>query len=253
MKSKVEELLDTFKFRDAQKDAMNLARIGNRYITECEPWKIWKTDTKRVETILYVCLQLCANLAIAFEPFLPFSSRKLRDMLNMDSFEWEQLGNMGILPSGKKLGEPSLLFEKIEDSVIEAQLRKLEDTKKVNEAENYEPEPVKENVDFDTFEKLDIRVGLVTSCEKIKKSKKLLKFHIDDGTKGGRTILSGIAAYYEDPQELVGKQVLFVANFAPRQMMGEESQGMILSAVNFDGTLSVTTTSTDVKPGSQVG
>ena len=174
-------------------------------------------------------------------------------MLNIDSFEWEQLGNMGILPSGKQLGEPSLLFEKIEDSVIEAQLQKLENTKKVNEAENYEPEPVKENVDFDTFEKLDIRVGLVTSCEKIKKSKKLLKFHIDDGTKDGRTILSGIAAYYEDPQELVGKQVLFVANFAPRQMMGEESQGMILSAVNFDGTLSVTTTSTDVKPGSQVG
>ena len=174
----------------------------------------------------------------------------LPDML---AVSWEQLGSMDILTAGKQLNEPSLLFEKIEDSVIEAQLKKLEDTKKANEAKDFEPEPVKENVDFDTFEKLDIRVGLVTECEKVKKSKKLLKFHIDDGTPEGRTILSGIAAYYEDPQVLVGKQVLFVANFEPRKMMGEESQGMILSAVNYDGTLSVTTTSTDVKPGSIVG
>ncbi len=253
VKEKVEALLEQFKFREAQKEAMNLARIGNRYITECEPWKVWKTDPERVRTILYVCLQLTANLAIAFEPFLPFSSGKLRRMLNIEAFEWEQLGRTDILAPGHQLAEPELLFEKIEDSVIEAQLQKLSDTKKANEAEAYEPEPVKENVDFETFEKLDIRVGLVTACEKVKKSKKLLKFHIDDGTKDGRTILSGIAAYYEDPQELVGKQVLFVANFAPRKMMGEESQGMILSAVNFDGTLSVTTTSKDVKPGCQVG
>ena len=264
VKETVETLLEQYKFREAQREAMNLARIGNRYITECEPWKVakdMKSDdaavaeaaTKRVETILHVCLQLTANLAIAFEPFLPFSSKRLREMLNMDSFEWEQLGTMDILPVGKQLAEPALLFEKIEDSVIEAQLQKLEDTKRANEAAEYVPEPVKENVDFDTFEKLDIRVGLVTSCEKLKKSKKLLKFHIDDGTKEGRTILSGIAAYYEDPAELVGKQVLFVANFAPRKMMGEESQGMILSAVNYDGTLSVTTTSKEVKPGSQVG
>lgn len=253
VKEKVEALLEQFKFREAQKEAMNLARIGNRYITECEPWKVWKTDPERVKTILYVCLQLTANLAIAFEPFLPFSSGKLRRMLNIEAFEWEQLGRTDILAPGHQLAEPELLFEKIEDSVIEAQLQKLSDTKKANEAEAYEPEPVKENVDFETFEKLDIRVGLVTECEKVKKSKKLLKFHIDDGTKDGRTILSGIAAYYEDPQELVGKQVLFVANFAPRKMMGEESQGMILSAVNFDGTLSVTTTSKDVKPGCQVG
>ena len=248
----INEFKDQFKFREAQKEAMNLARIGNRYITECEPWKLWKTDPKRVETILHVCLQLTANLAIAFEPFLPFSSKKLREMLNLDSFDWEQLGSMDILKAGHQLGEPSLLFEKIEDATIDAQLQKLEDTKKANEAENFEPEPFKENVDFDTFEKLDIRVGLVTSCEKVKKSKKLLKFHIDDGTKDGRTILSGIAAYYEDPQELVGKQVLFVANFEPRKMMGEESQGMILSAVNFDGSLSVTTTSKEVKAGSIV-
>lgn len=254
VKKNVEELLEQYKFREAQKEAMNLARIGNRYITECEPWKVWKEDPKRVETILYVCLQLTANLSIAFEPFLPFSSKRLREMLAMETFEWEQLGAMDILPVGKQLNEPALLFEKIEDSVIEAQLQKLEDTKRANEAANFEPEPVKENVDFETFEKLDIRVGLVTSCEKVKKSKKLLKFHIDDGTKDGRTILSGIAQYYEDPQVLVGKQVLFVANFAPRKMMGEESQGMILSAVNYDGTLHVTSTlDQEVKPGSVVG
>ena len=253
IKDKVESLLDQYKFREAQKEAMNLARIGNRYITETEPWKVWKTDPERVKTILHVCLQLTANLSIAFEPFLPFSSARLREMLSLDTFRWEQLGTMDILKAGHQLGEPALLFEKIEDSVIEAQLNKLEETKRQNEAAEYKPEPVKENIPFEDFEKLDIRVGLVTACEKVKKSKKLLKFHIDDGTPEGRTILSGIAQYYEDPQVLVGKQILFVANFAPRKMMGEESQGMILSAVNYDGTLSVTTTSTDVKPGSQVG
>lgn len=253
IKDKVESLLDQYKFREAQREAMNLARIGNRYITETEPWKVWKTDPERVKTILHVCLQLTANLSIAFEPFLPFSSARLREMLGLDTFRWEQLGTMDILKAGHQLGEPALLFEKIEDSVIETQLNKLEETKRQNEAAEYKPEPVKENIPFEDFEKLDIRVGLVTSCEKVKKSKKLLKFHIDDGTPEGRTILSGIAQYYDDPQVLVGKQILFVANFAPRKMMGEESQGMILSAVNYDGTLSVTTTSTDVKPGSQVG
>ena len=253
VKQKVETLLDQYKFREAQKEAMNLARIGNRYITETEPWKVWKTDPERVKTILHICLQLTANLSIAFEPFLPFSSARLREMLDMQDFDWNQLGTMDILAPGHQLGDPALLFEKIDDAVIEAQLQKLEETKRKNEAEAYTPEPVKENVAFDDFEKLDIRVGLVTSCEKVKKSKKLLKFHIDDGTPEGRTILSGIAQYYPDPQQLVGKQVLFVANFAPRKMMGEESQGMILSAVNYDGTLSVTTTSTDVKPGSVVG
>ena len=253
IKDKVESLLDQYKFREAQREAMNLARIGNRYITETEPWKVWKTDPERVKTILHVCLQLTANLSIAFEPFLPFSSARLREMLSLDTFRWEQLGTMDILKPGHQLGEPALLFEKIEDSVIEAQLNKLEETKRQNEAAEYKPEPVKENIPFEDFEKLDIRVGLVTACEKVKKSKKLLKFHIDDGTPEGRTILSGIAQYYEDPQVLVGKQILFVANFAPRKMMGEESQGMILSAVNYDGTLSVTTTSADVKPGSQVG
>ena len=253
IKDKVESLLDQYKFREAQREAMNLARIGNRYITETEPWKVWKTDPERVKTILHVCLQLTANLSIAFEPFLPFSSARLREMLSLDTFRWEQLGTMDILKAGHQLGEPALLFEKIEDSVIEAQLNKLEETKRQNEAAEYKPEPVKENIPFEDFEKLDIRVGLVTACEKVKKSKKLLKFHIDDGTPEGRTILSGIAQYYDDPQVLVGKQIRFVANFAPRKMMGEESQGMILSAVNYDGTLSVATTSADVKPGSTVG
>ncbi|MBO5611351.1 MAG: methionine--tRNA ligase [Prevotella sp.] len=253
VKQKVESLLDVFKFRDAQKEAMNLARIGNRYITECEPWKVWKTDPKRVETILYISLQLVANLAIAFEPFLPFSSKKLRGMLNINDFDWNQLGQTDLLKPGHQLAEPALLFEKIEDDVIEAQLNRLEEIKKQNEAAQYKAKDVKPTVSFEDFEKLDIRVGLVKNCEKVKKSKKLLQFTIDDGTGTDRTILSGIAQFYDNPEELVGKRVLFVANFAPRKMMGIESQGMILSAVDFDDTLSVVTTSKDVKPGSLVG
>ncbi len=252
VKEKVEQYLDVFKFREAQKEAMNLARIGNRYITECEPWKVWKTDPKRVETILNISLQLVANLAIAFEPFLPFSSEKLRKMINMPNFEWTQLGSTDLLKAGDQLGEPELLFEKIEDEVVEAQLKKLADTKKANEEASYQAAPVKPEVSFDDFEKLDIRVGHIINCEKVKKSKKLLKFAIDDGSGVERTILSGIAAYYE-PEQLIGKDVLFVANFAPRKMMGIESQGMILSAVNFDGNLTVTSLLGKVKPGSQVG
>lgn len=252
VKQKVEALLDTFKFRDAQKEAMNLARIGNKYITDCEPWHVAKTDMERVKTILYLSLQLVANLEIAFEPFLPFSSARLREMLNITDTDWAQLGSTDLLKPGHQLGTPALLFEKIEDEAIEAQLKKLEDTKKANEAANYVAAPVKENVDFDTFEKLDIRVGHIKDCQKVKKSKKLLQFTIDDGSGVDRTILSGIAAYYE-PEQLIGKDVLFVANFAPRKMMGIESQGMILSAVNFDGTLNVTTVAGNVKPGSQVG
>ena len=219
VKEKVEQFLDVFKFREAQKEAMNLARIGNKYITECEPWKVWKTDPKRVETILNISLQLVANLAIAFEPFLPFSSEKLRKMINMPNFEWTQLGSTDLLKAGDQLGEPELLFEKIEDEVIEKQLQKLADTKKANEEASYKAEPVKPEVSFEDFEKLDIRVGHILNCEKVKKSKKLLKFTIDDGTGTERTICSGIAAYYE-PEDLIGKDVLFVANFAPRKMMG---------------------------------
>ena len=253
VKQKVEQLLDQFKFRDAQKEAMNLARIGNKYITDCEPWKVAKTDMERVKTILNICLQLSANLSIAFEPFLPFSSKKLRDMLNVDTFDWEQLGSTEILKPGHQLAEPSLLFEKIEDDAIQAQLDRLERIRKENEAANYKAAPVKENIPFETFEKLDIRVGLVKDCQKVKKSKKLLQFTIDDGSGQDRTICSGIAAFYENPEQLIGKRVLFVANFEPRKMMGIESQGMILSAVDSDESLSVVTTTKDVKPGSQVG
>ena len=252
VKQKVEALLDAFKFRDAQKEAMNLARIGNKYITDCEPWHVAKTDMERVKTILYISLQLVANLEIAFEPFLPFSSAKLREMLNISESDWAQLGSTELLKPGHQLGTPALLFEKIEDDAINAQLQKLEDTKKANEAASYVAAPVKENVDFDTFEKMDIRVGHIIDCQKVKKSKKLLQFSIDDGSGTPRTILSGIAAYYE-PEQLIGKDVLFVANFAPRKMMGIESLGMILSAVNFDGSLTVTSELGEVKPGSQVG
>ena len=252
VKAEVERLIENFRFRDAQKEAMNLARIGNKYLADSEPWKVVKTDPERVKTILNLSLQLVANLAIAFEPFLPFSSEKLRGMLHIEEAQWDRLGAIDLLPAGHVLGEPTLLFEKIEDSVVDAQVQKLLDTKKANEAAAFKPADIKENVSFEDFEKLDIRVGHIKDCQKVKKSKKLLQFTIDDGTGTDRTILSGIAAYYE-PEQLIGKDVLFVAIFAPRKMMGIESQGMILSAVNFDGSLNVTSVLGNVKPGSQVG
>ena len=252
VKKKVEDLLNVFKFRDAQKEAMNLARIGNKYIADCEPWKVWKTDPKRVETILYISLQLVANLAIAFEPFLPFSSAKLRKMINIDGCDWNQLGATDQLKAGHQLNEPELLFEKIEDETIQHQLDKLAEIKKQNEAAEYKAKEIKPTVSFEDFEKLDIRVGTIKTCEKVKKANKLLKFTIDDGSGTDRTIVSGIAKFY-NPEELVGKQVCFIANFAPRKLMGIESQGMILSAENFDGSLSVTRIDREVKPGSQVG
>lgn len=251
VKSRLESLLETYKFREALKEAMNLARIGNKYIADCEPWKVAKTDMARVETILNISLQLVANLAIAFEPFLPFSSARLRKLINIDKFDWNSLGSTDLLQPGHQLAEPELLFEKIEDSAIEYQLGKLEAIKKAKADAAYKAEPVKSPVSFEDFEKLDIRVGHVKDCQKVKKSKKLLQFTIDDGSGTDRTILSGIAAYYE-PEVLIGKDVLFIANFPPRKMMGIESQGMILSAVNNDGSLTVTTTLSEVKPGSQV-
>ena len=252
VKAKVEALLEAFKFRDAQKEAMNLARIGNKYIADAEPWKVIKTDPERVKTIIYVSLQLTANLAIAFEPFLPFSSAKLREMLNMKEFSWEQLGDTNLLPAGKQLGKPSLLFSKIEDEAIKFQTDKLEATIKANAEANAVAAPVKETIPFEDFEKLDIRVATVKSCERVPKMKKLLKFLLDDGTPEGRTIVSGIAQWYE-PEQLVGKQVLFIANLAPRQFKnGLVSEGMILSAENFDGSISVTTVEHPVKGGSQV-
>ena len=252
VKEKVEVLLNNYKFRDAQREVMNIARIGNKYMTDCEPWKIWKTNPERVQTVLYVCLQLVANLAIAFEPFLPFSSEKLRKLIKLNEAKWEQLGNTNILTEGWELAEPELLFEKIEDEVIEAQLKKLDDIKKANEAANYKAKPIKPVVSYDDFEKLDIRVGKIITCERVKKANKLLKFTLDDGSGKERTIVSGIAKFY-NPEDLVGKSVCFIANFEPRKLMGVTSEGMILSAVDFDESLSVITTSKDVKPGSQVG
>lgn len=251
VKAEVERLIENFRFRDAQKEAMNLARIGNKYLADSEPWKVIKTDPERVKTVLNLSLQLVANLGIAFEPFLPFSSQKLRMMLNMDEVEWDRLGATDLLPEGHVLGAPALLFEKIEDSVVEAQVQKLLDTKKANEAANFKAAPVKETIPFEQFEGLDIRVGKVIECEKVKKSKKLLKFLIADGAEN-RTIVSGIAQYY-DPEQLIGKQVCYIGNLAPRTINGIESQGMILSAVNFDDSLSVVTVDREVANGSQVG
>ena len=251
VKEEVEKLLNNFKFRDAQKEAMNLARIGNKYLADTEPWKLAKTDMPRVQTILNIALQLVANLGIAFEPFLPFSSKKLREMLNLESFEWANLGRIDHLPAGHALGEAQLLFEKIEDDAIDAQIARLERIKKENEVNSFTPAPVAPTVAFDDFMKLDIRVGKVLECEKVPKADKLLKFKIDDGM-GGRTIVSGIAKYYQ-PEDLVGKEVCFIANFEPRKLKGVESQGMILSAENADGRLIVIGPQGEVKPGCKVG
>lgn len=250
VKTEVEKLLNVFKFRDAQKEAMNLARIGNKYLADTEPWKLAKTDMDRVATILNISLQLVANLAIAFEPFLPFSSEKLRRMLNMESFDWANLGQTDLLQAGHTLNTPELLFEKIEDSTIEAQVQKLLDTKKANEEANYKANPIRANIEFDDFMKLDIRVGTVLECQKVPKADKLLQFRIDDGLEQ-RTIVSGIAQHYQ-PEELVGKQVCFIANLAPRKLKGIVSEGMILSAENNDGSLAVIMPQKEVKPGSEV-
>ena len=250
VKAEVEKLLDVFKFRDAQKEAMNLARIGNKYLADTEPWKLAKTDMERVGTILNISLQLVANLAIAFDPFLPFSSEKLRKMLNMDTFEWSELGKDNLLPVGHQLNKPELLFEKIEDATIEAQVQKLLDTKKANEEASYKANPIRANIEFDDFTKLDIRVGTILECQKVPKADKLLQFKIDDGLET-RTIVSGIAKHYK-PEELVGKQVCFIANLAPRKLKGIVSEGMILSAENNDGSLAVIMPEREVKPGSEV-
>ena len=239
VKADVEKLLDEFRFRDAQKEAMNLARIGNKYLADSEPWKLQKTDPKRVETILNLSLQLVANLAIAFEPFLPFSSKKLRHMLNMEEFDWNDLGSTTLIAAGHKINKPELLFEKIDDAPIQAQVDKLLATKAANEAAGRKAEPQKADMPFENFEKMDLRVGTVKECVKVEKSDKLLRFVIDDGLET-RTIVSGIAKFYK-PEELVGKQVCFIANLPPRKLRGIESQGMILSAETPDGTLSVLT------------
>lgn len=244
--------IENFKFREALRQAMEIARAGNKYLADTEPWKLWKTDPARVATILNTALQICATIAVAFEPFLPFMSEKLAKMLNLGKLQWDMAGRDDLLAEGASVEKPELLFEKIEDEAIRKQIDKLENSRRQNEQAAWQPEAVKEECSFDDFEKVDIRVGKVLECEKVKKSKKLLKFKIDDGM-GGRTILSGIAASYPEPEKLVGKEVLFIANFAPRKMMGTESQGMILSAVNPDGSLTLCAPSADVKPGAQVG
>ena len=250
VKEVLENNLNNFHFREAQKEAMNLARIGNKYLADTEPWKLAKTDMARVATIMNLAMQITTNLAIAFEPFLPFSAEKLRNMIGLTQLDWNKLGATDIIAAGTELAKPELLFEKIEDETIEAQIKRLQDIKKANEIANFEPAPVQENIPFDDFLKLDIRVGKVLECAKVPKADKLLQFRIDDGM-GGRTIVSGIAKYYA-PEDLVGKEVCFVANFAPRKLKGIESQGMILSAENADGRLVVIGPHGEVKPGAQV-
>ncbi len=251
VKATLEHQLETFHFREALKEAMNLARIGNKYLADTEPWKLAKTDMPRVASILNLALQITANLAIAFEPFLPFSATKLMAMLSVEApFGWDRLGSTDLLPEGHRLGTPELLFEKLEDNVIEAQIQKLQATKKANEQAAHRAEPIAAPIDFEDFLKLDIRVGTVLECEKVPKADKLLRFRIDDGL-GGRTIVSGIAKHYQ-PEGLVGKQVCFIANLPPRKLKGIESEGMILSAEGADGALKVVMPGADVAPGSQV-
>ncbi len=250
-KAKIEQLLDNFHFRDALREAMNLARTGNKYLADTEPWKLAKTDMSRVATILNVALQLSANLNIAFEPFLPFSSAKLRQMLQFDSVRWADFGKTELLPAGHALGKTELLFEQIDDAAIDQQINKLQQTKAANDAQSQTVKAVKETVEFDDFLKLDIRVGTVVECSKVPKADKLLQFRIDDGM-GGRTIVSGIAAHYPEPEKLVGTQVCFVANFAARKLRGIDSEGMILSAEMPNGSLVLVQPNTKISDGSTI-
>jgi methionyl-tRNA synthetase len=250
VKDEMENYLNVFRFRDALKEAMNLARIGNKYLADTEPWKLAKTDLKRTATILNISLQITANLAIAFEPFLPFSSQKIKVLINKNDLKWSDLGSILLLDAGHVISTPELLFEKIEDEAIERQTQKLQDSKKANEIKEKKANPVRANITFDDFSKLDIRVGKVLECNKVPKADKLLQFKIDDGL-GGRTILSGIAQHYQ-PEELVGKNVCFIANLEPRKIKGIESQGMILSAENLDGSLAVIQPDKEVASGSEV-
>lgn len=251
VRSAIEKELDAFHFREALKEAMNLARLGNKYLADTEPWKLAKTDMDRVATILNISLQLTANLAIAFAPFLPQSSEKLLGMLQISLPAWVDLGRSDLLAVGHQLGQASLLFEKIEDEVIEAQIAKLQATKAANDAAEAKAPAVGDDITFDDFTKLDLRVGTVLECQKVPKADKLLQFRIDDGL-GGRTIVSGIAQHYS-PEELVGKQVCFIANLPPRKLRGIESQGMILSAEDYTtGALRLITPMELLATGSQI-
>jgi len=246
----MENYLEQFRFREALKEAMNLARIGNKYLADMEPWKLAKTDKDRTATVLNLSMQITANLAIAFEPFLPFSSQKIKRLIDKDTLKWNQLGAIDLLEEGHSLNAPELLFEKIEDEVIEKQIQKLLNTKKNNELKEKQVNPVKMPIAYDDFAKLDIRVGRVLECVKVPKADKLLQFRIDDGL-GGRTILSGIAEYYQ-PEELIGKTICFIANLEPRKIKGIVSQGMLLSAESFAGNLRLIHPDTSLEPGSEV-
>lgn len=243
---RVEKSLETFHFRDALKEAMNLARLGNKYLADTEPWKVIKTDEGRVKTILNICLQISANLSTLMEPFMPFSSQKLREFMNIDVIDWAKMGD-GVIPAGHELGEAGLLFEKIEDATIQAQIDKLLATKKANEMASVKAVPAKENIQYEDFMKMDIRVGKIIAAEKVAKTKKLMKLTVDTGIDE-RTIVSGIAEHYT-PEEVIGRQVSVLVNLEPKPLKGIVSQGMILMAENADGTLSFVSPDKEVKPG----
>ena len=237
VKGSLEANIENYRFREALKDAMNIARIGNKYLADTEPWKVIKTDSGRVKTILNIALQITANTAIAIEPFMPFSASKILKMLAVEKFGWERLGAMDLIAAGHKIGEASLLFEKIEDDVIQRQLDKLAATKEANlAAENLQNiESQKDTIQFDDFQKMDIRVSTILAAEKVAKTKKLLKLTVDTGIDQ-RTIISGIAEYFT-PEELIGRKALVLVNLAPRELKGIVSQGMILMAEDASGKL----------------
>ena len=244
--------IETYRFREALAEMMNLARLGNKYLTETEPWKLFKTDPVRTATVLNISLQICANLAVLCAPFLPFTADKMHRIMNLQALGWQDAGRADLLMDGHQLDQPELLFEQIADDAIQAQVDRLLHTKEQNALNAWQPAAVKEKVSFDDFGKVDIRVGTVLECSKVPKADKLLQFKIDDGM-GGRTIVSGIAKYYTDPSALVGKQVCFIANFEPRKLKGVVSEGMILSAEDKDGRLMLVTPSDLVTPGCNVG
>ena len=247
----LEENIEGYRFREALKEAMNLARLGNKYLADTEPWKVVKTDPERVKTILNIALQITAELSIAIEPFMPFSAAKIIKMLNIEKLDWERLGDAEVLPAGHVIGKAELLFEKIEDSVVEAQVAKLQATKAANEAEAKEAEPQKAECSFDDFQKMDIRVSTIVAAEKVAKTKKLLKLTVDTGIDT-REIVSGIAELFT-PEELVGRQVLVLVNLAPRELKGTLSRGMVLMAEDADGKLVLLSPEKAVKSGSIVG
>ena len=251
IKASLENNIENYRFREALKDAMNFARIGNKYLADSEPWKLIKTDAERVKTILNIALQITANIAIAIEPFMPFSAAKILSMLACEKFGWERLGAMDLLAAGHQIGEPTLLFEKIEDDVIQKQLDRLAEIKKQNMAAEVKAEPQKAECSFDDFQKMDIRVSTILEAEKLPKTKKLLKLTIDTGIDK-RTIVSGIAEHFT-PEELVGQQVLVLVNLAPRDFKGITSQGMILMAEDATGALRLVQPNEKTNSGAMVG